>query len=200
VIIDHRLSFTQHVNVIVSRAHARASLIHKYFLSRDRATLVRAFIIYVRPILEYASSVWSPFHVADVRKIEAVQRRFTKRLSGLAEFNYSTRLAILELDSLEPRLLHLDLVLAYKLIFGLAEIESYTLFEFRSDCITRGHDYKLTAHNNRVNVRKWYFSQRLINVWNSLLVNADCIASLSRFKSFLVKADLSAFLLLPLND
>jgi hypothetical protein len=108
--------------------------------------------------------------------------------------------AILELDSLEPRLLHLDLVLAYKLIFGLAEIESYTLFEFRSDCITRGHDYKLTAHNNRVNVRKWYFSQRLINVWNSLLVNADCIASLSRFKSFLVKADLSAFLLLPLND
>jgi hypothetical protein len=52
VIIDHRLSFTQHIKVIVSRAHARASLIHKCFLSTDRATLVRAFIIYVRPILE----------------------------------------------------------------------------------------------------------------------------------------------------
>jgi hypothetical protein len=57
-----------------------------------------------------------------VRKIEAVQRRFKKRLPSLAKFNYSTRLAILELDSLELRRLHLDLVLAYKLIFGLAEI------------------------------------------------------------------------------
>jgi hypothetical protein len=109
-----------------------------------------------------AFSVWSPFHVADVRKIEAVQRGFTKLLPGLADFNYSTRLAIFELDGLElMRRLHLDLALAYKLIIELAAIESSTPFEFRSDCLTRGqsgHDYKLTADNNRVYVRKWYFS------------------------------------------
>ena len=75
IIIDHKLSFTQHISVIVSRAHARASHIHKCFLSRARATLVRAFITYVRPILEYASSVWSPYHVTDVRKIEAFSKK-----------------------------------------------------------------------------------------------------------------------------
>jgi hypothetical protein len=41
-------------------------------LSRDRATLVRAFTTYVHPVLEYDSSVWSPYCVTDVRKIEAV--------------------------------------------------------------------------------------------------------------------------------
>jgi hypothetical protein len=128
VIFDNKLSFTPHINVIVSRAHARASLIHKCFLSTDRATLVRAFITYMRPILEYASSIWSPYHLTDVRKIEAVQRRVTKRLPGLTAFNYSTRLAILGLDCLELRRLRLDLVLAYKLIDGLVEAKSSTLF------------------------------------------------------------------------
>jgi hypothetical protein len=83
VIIDHQLSFTPHINDIVFRAHARASAIHKCFLSRDRATLVRASTTCVRLLLDYASRVWSPYHVTDVRKIEAVQRRFTKRLPGL---------------------------------------------------------------------------------------------------------------------
>jgi hypothetical protein len=127
VTIDHKVSFTQHINVTVSRAHARASLIHKCLLSRDRATLVRAFITYVRPTLEYASSVWSPYHVTNGRKIEAVQRRSTKRLPGHAAFNYSTRLAILELDSLDLRRLRLDLVFAYKLIFGLLDAGSFIL-------------------------------------------------------------------------
>ena len=129
-----------------------------------------------------------------MRKIEAVQHRFTKRLPGLAAFNYSTRLAILGLDSLELRRLRLDLVLAYKLTFGLVEAESSTLFVFRTDCVTRGHDYKLIARNNRVNVRKWFFSQRLINVWNSLPISADCLASLPCFKLFLARTDLSEFL------
>jgi hypothetical protein len=58
IIIDQRLSptFKSHINSIVARAHARASLTHKCFLSRDRTTLTRAFCIYVRPMLEYAYS------------------------------------------------------------------------------------------------------------------------------------------------
>jgi len=49
------LTFTTHTNKIVSKAHARASLNHKCFLSKDITTLKKAFVTYVRPILEYAS-------------------------------------------------------------------------------------------------------------------------------------------------
>ena len=51
------LTFASHIDKIVAKAHARASLIHKCFLSKDATTLTKAFITYVRPILEYASVI-----------------------------------------------------------------------------------------------------------------------------------------------
>ena len=44
--------------------------------------LVRAFITYVRPLLEYNSVTGSPHLKCDTEHIEKVQRRFTKRLHG----------------------------------------------------------------------------------------------------------------------
>jgi len=48
------LSFATHVNTIAAKAHARACLclIHKCFMSRNAVALTRAFVAYVRPILE----------------------------------------------------------------------------------------------------------------------------------------------------
>jgi len=42
------LTFTSHINKIVAKAHARANLIHKCFLSKDATTLTKAFVTYVR--------------------------------------------------------------------------------------------------------------------------------------------------------
>ena len=47
-------------------------------------TLLRAFKTYVLPVIEYASSVWSPHYAADIRKVERVQRKFTMRLLAAA--------------------------------------------------------------------------------------------------------------------
>ena len=55
--------------------------------------LLRAFKVYVQPIIEYASSVWSPHLVTDIHKVESVQRKFTKRLSGCSHLTYPDRLA-----------------------------------------------------------------------------------------------------------
>jgi len=79
VIMDNQLKFDLHVNNIVLRAHKIANLIHKCFVSKDPPTIMKAFLVYVRPILEYASCVWSPQSVGLVKEIESVQRRFTKR-------------------------------------------------------------------------------------------------------------------------
>ena len=49
---------------------------------------MRAFKVYVRPIIEYASCEWSPYRVNQVKQIESVQRKFTKRLPGYALLSY----------------------------------------------------------------------------------------------------------------
>ena len=79
------IKINQSVNHIV--------LILPCFQSRDSILLMHAFITFVRPILEYCSVVWSPAFKKDIVRIEAVQRRFTKRLSGLSKLFYEERLA-----------------------------------------------------------------------------------------------------------
>ena len=60
VTIDNKLSFNAHVFIITGKARARAYLIHKCFVFKDTKSLVRGFVTYVRPVLEYASSTWPP--------------------------------------------------------------------------------------------------------------------------------------------
>jgi len=74
------LSFATYVNTIAAKAHARACLINKCFISRDTVTLTRAFVTYVRPILEYASVIWSPYHINQISKLESVQRDLQNEL------------------------------------------------------------------------------------------------------------------------
>ena len=79
ILVDDKLTMSQHICALVKKAQARASLSSR-FHSRHRATLLEAFITYVRPLLECATPVWSPYTLTDISKIESVKRSFTKRL------------------------------------------------------------------------------------------------------------------------
>jgi len=57
ILFDNSLNFSSHISQTVAKAHARASLIHKCFLSKDQSTLVNAYTTYVRPLLEYGVRV-----------------------------------------------------------------------------------------------------------------------------------------------
>ena len=110
------------LNNIITRASARANLIHKCFVSKEVSLLCRAFTVYVRPLLEYASCVWSHHLIKDIERLERVQRRFTKRLRGLSTLTYKDRLQVLGLQSLESRRLQFDLIYAYKILTGMIDI------------------------------------------------------------------------------
>jgi hypothetical protein len=88
IVMDPRLKFSNHIQKLAIKGHQRANLILLCFVSRDPTILVKAFITYVRPVLEYCSSVWSPFLIMDINCVEAVQRRFTERIAGLHGLDY----------------------------------------------------------------------------------------------------------------
>jgi len=54
------VSSNLYITDIVRKAHQRAYMIFRCFVSQNIDLLVRAFITYVRPLLEYNSAVWSP--------------------------------------------------------------------------------------------------------------------------------------------
>jgi len=78
-----KLNFNSHISAIVHKAHVRASLIDISFVTRDLTVLTKAFITYVRPLLEYRTSMWSSHTVNNINRIESCQRWFTKRFKGL---------------------------------------------------------------------------------------------------------------------
>ena len=57
----------------------------------------------VRPILEYASSIWNPYKTKNIEAIENVQRRATKMLPDMKDLTYEERLRKLKLLSLRNR-------------------------------------------------------------------------------------------------
>jgi hypothetical protein len=72
VLADHKLLFNQHIANIIHKVLVRAHLIIRSFCSKDSGVLIKAFVMYVRPMLEYYSPIWSPFTNVNVNKLEAV--------------------------------------------------------------------------------------------------------------------------------
>jgi len=95
------------------------NLIYRSFVSRDLSSLVRAYCTYIMPLLEYNSVVWSPSNLGDIRRVESVQRKFTKRLPSFHNLSYTTRREKLGLTTLELRRLHFHLVVCNKIVFNV---------------------------------------------------------------------------------
>ena len=56
---------------------------------------------------------------------------------------------------------------------GYENIDSNIFFKIKESKKTRGHNFTLVKKQSRLDVRKFSFSQRTINVWNKL--SAECV-------------------------
>ena len=80
----------------------------------------------------------------------------------------------------------------FKILNGYEGIDSNIFFEVKESKMTRGHNYTLVRGRSGLDVGKYSFSQRTINVWNNL--STDCVqaGSVNMFKNkidkYLVKA------------
>ena len=80
----------------------------------------------------------------------------------------------------------------FKILNGYENIDYNIFFEIKESKITRGHNYKLVKKQSRLDVRKFSFSQRTINVWNNVSTDCARASSVDMFKNkiykYLVKA------------
>ena len=98
--------------------------------------------------------------------------------------DYEERLNRLGLYSLEFRRLRRDLIETYKIMKGLDRVEVERFFQLRKDSRTRGHSLKIRGVQFRSELRRNFFTQRVVNLWNSLPVEVVEATSLNIFKSW----------------
>ena len=114
--------------------------------------------------------------------LEAVQRRATKIVHTLKALSY--RLIALNLYSLTYRRRRGDLLQVYRILNSIDNITATDLFSYMGISRTRGHNMRLKKLRclSLTNIKKNYFSQRIINDWNGLPAAAVFAASINVFK------------------
>lgn len=187
VIFDNHLSFKHHINEIIKKASQMMGLIRRSFSELTPEVFRPIYVSLVRSRLEYAQAVWSPHLKTELLRLERVQRNATKQVNGFKALSYPERLQKLRLPTLAFRRKRGDMVELYKLTHGLYDEEVKLNLPINSN-ITRGHQYKLfKQRTHNIDTRKYCFTNRVVDAWNSLpedVVNSD---TLNTFKNRLDK-------------
>ena len=126
----------------MSKEKQRLYLLKKCFVACSIDKLILDAKLYVLPILDYCSLVWSPHCAKDIVRLESVQRGFTKSLSGYKNLSYAERLTRAGLCSLELRRLRTDLCVCYKILHS----QIHFFFVMASVNAARGHSWKIKAN------------------------------------------------------
>ena len=170
-------------------------MLFKGFASRDAQVLKTAYVSYVRPLLEYASSVWSPHLLKHINAVEKVQKHFTKRIKSLSDLSYPERLASINLEPLELRRLKAALILYYKCFNNLVSMpynDYFCVSNFKSQTRTGGN--RLINPTCSTNRFKNDFFNRSVTCWNLLPSSVVTATSIFNFKHLLSSVDLRPFL------
>ena len=158
---------------------------------RDSITWPRLYKIYVRPHLEYAVPSWNPRTQAEKEVLEKVQERALRFMSSSkGSSSYEDRLSEAKLTTLEARRARGDMIQVWKYLHHEQDVDPSLLFTLKKDVAVRatrlGTDELALADRDKdvsLDIRRHFFTVRVVREWNSLPLKVRQAESINSFKN-----------------
>ena len=185
VVFDDTLKFDVHIQKAVNKANQIVGIIKRSFSYLDKEIFLIIYKAMVRPHLEYGNLIWHPYLKRQSVAIEKVQRRSTRILNECKGMSYAERLKYLKLPSLKNRRLRNDLIETFKIYHNYNNVDFNNFFTMNKSAVTRNQKGKLFHTRFNTNIRKNYFSNRVVKHWNNLPRAIKFAPNLNTFKNLL---------------
>ena len=155
--LDSKFNINKHINVVCKKANTMLSFIRRNLHTQLTHIKSQAYRMYIRPILEYSSTVWAPYTKCNIDKLEAIQRRVARYVMDDYSYNSSVRRNISRL------------IIFYKNLHKTINITLPDhILPSAYSAITRGHNSRFNMPPIRINAYKYSFFPDTVRQWNSL--------------------------------
>ena len=213
VTLSEDLKFNKHISKITNKASSTLGFLKRNLKHCPTSCRKIAYLSLVRSALEYSSILWDPHLQGDINKLEKVQRKAARFITGdyrSKDTGCITRmLEQLELPTLQERRKMARLTFFYNVAEGLVPampIDTY-LVPIRGkrqirpksfSGFTSANPVTQSAINNskcfktiqcKCDIYKQSFFPKTIIDWNNLDDSVVCATSLQSFKTALEKCD-----------
>lgn len=179
VTLTSNLNWEPHITAICSKAQGKLGFLKRKLRNTPPAVKLTAYKTLIRPALEYADIIWSPYQKFLINKIERVQNLAVRFVfSDYSRYTSVTNLRKrAELHSLSDRRIHSKLKFLYLLYHGNYTISrsDHLLEPFRHSTRTN-HNKTIRLPTSHNNIHKNSVFPSSIAYWNQLPSSAvNCV-------------------------